>query len=185
MEAFLVSTAVVAVAEIGDKTQLLVLALAAHFRKPLPIIFGMLVATLLNHAVAGALGAWLAVTVSPGALRWILALSFVSIAIWALLPDKGDVPKAHTTHKSGVFVTTVWTFFLLEMGDKTQLATVALAAKYGALFPVIAGATLGIMLIDVPVVILSATAAWRLPRKPLRLIVPAAFAALGIAALVR
>jgi putative Ca2+/H+ antiporter (TMEM165/GDT1 family) len=184
VEALLVSTAVVAVAEIGDKTQLLVLALAAHFRKPVPIIFGMLAATLLNHAAAGALGTWLAVTVSPSALRWILALSFVSIAIWALLPDKGT-PKAPTTPKSGVFVTTLWTFFLLEMGDKTQFATIALAAKYGSLLPVVAGSTLGIMLIDVPVVILSATAAWRLPRKSLRLIVPAMFLGLGIAGLLR
>lgn len=184
MEAFLVSTAVVAVAEIGDKTQLLVLALATHFRKPVPIIFGMLAATLLNHAAAGALGAWLAVTISPSSLRWILALSFVSIAIWALIPDKA-APKAHTTPKIGVFATTLWTFFLLEMADKTQLATVALAAKYGSLLPVVAGSTLGIMLIDVPVVIISATAAWRLPLKPLRLIVPAVFLGLGIAGLLR
>lgn len=184
MEAFLVSTAVVAVAEIGDKTQLLVLALAVHFRKPVPIIFGMLAATLLNHAAAGALGVWLAVMISPSSLRWMVSLSFVSIAIWALMPDKA-APKAHMTPKIGVFATTLWTFFLLEMGDKTQLATFALAAKYGSLLPVMVGSTLGIMLIDVPVVILSAMAAWRLPRKPLRLIVPAVFLGLGIVGLLR
>jgi Ca2+/H+ antiporter, TMEM165/GDT1 family len=184
VEAFLVSTAVVAVAEIGDKTQLLVLALAAHFRKPVPIILGMLAATLLNRAAAGALGAWLAVTISPNSLRWMVSLSFVSIAIWALIPDKA-APKVPTTPKIGVFATTLWTYFLLEMGDKTQFATVALAAKYGSLLPVLVGSTLGTMLIDVPVVIFTATAAWRLPRKPLRLIVPAVFVGLGIAGLLR
>jgi putative Ca2+/H+ antiporter (TMEM165/GDT1 family) len=184
VEAFLVSTAVVALAEIGDKTQLLVLALAAHFRKPVPIIFGMLAATLLNRAVAGALGAWLAVTISPSSLRWILSLSFVSIAIWALIPDK-TAPQAPTTPRIGVFATTLWTYFLLEMGDKTQFATLALAAKYGSLLPVVVGSTLGTMLIDVPVVIFTATAAWRLPHKPLRLIAAAVFLGLGIAGLLR
>jgi Ca2+/H+ antiporter, TMEM165/GDT1 family len=182
VEAFLVSTVVVAIAEIGDKSQLLVLALAIHFRKPLPIILGMLVATLLNHAAVGALGAWLAVTISASVLRWILGLSFTGIAIWALIPDK-PAPQAHTTPKIGVFATTLWTFFLMEMADKTQVATFALAAKYGSLLPVLAGTTLGIMLIDVPVVILSATAARWLPRKPLRILAPVMFLGLGVAGL--
>ncbi len=171
-----------AVAEIGDKTQLLVLALAVQFRKPVPIILGMLVATLLNHALAAALGAWLAVAISPSVLRWILLLSFTGIAIWVLIPDK-SAPQAHATSRIGVFATTLWTFFLMEMADKTQLATIALAAKYGSPLPVLAGSTLGIMLIDVPVVILSATAARWLPRKPLRILAPAVFLGLGVAGL--
>jgi putative Ca2+/H+ antiporter (TMEM165/GDT1 family) len=178
VEAFLVSTVVVAVAEIGDKSQLLVLALAVQFRKPVPIILGMLVATLLNHALAVALGAWLAVTISPSVLRWILLLSFTGIAIWVLIPDK-SAPQAHATPKIGVFGTTLWTFFLMEMADKTQFATLALAARYGTLLPVLAGSTLGIMLIDVPVVILSATAARWLPRKPLRILALVVFLGLG------
>jgi Ca2+/H+ antiporter, TMEM165/GDT1 family len=182
VEAFLVSTAVVAVAEIGDKSQLLVLALAVHFRKPVPIILGMLVATLLNHAAAGAVGVWLAVTISPSVLRWILLLSFVGIALWVLIPDK-SAPPAQATPKIGVFATTLWTFFLVEMADKTQLATFALAAKYRSLLPVLAGTTLGIMLIDVPLVILSASAARWLPRKPLRIIASATFFVLGVAVL--
>jgi putative Ca2+/H+ antiporter (TMEM165/GDT1 family) len=182
VEAFLVSTAVVAVAEIGDKSQLLVLALAVHFRKPVPIILGMLAATLLNHAAAAALGTWLAVKISPRSLWWVVWLSFVGIAIWALIPDK-SAPKAPATPKIGVFATTLWTFFLLEMADKTQVATVVLAAKYGSLLPVVAGTTLGIMLTDIPVVILSASAARWLPRKPLRIIVPVMFLGLGVAGL--
>jgi putative Ca2+/H+ antiporter (TMEM165/GDT1 family) len=182
VEAFLVSTVVVAVAEIGDKSQLLVLALAVQFRKPVPIILGMLVATLLNHALAVALGTWLAVTISPSVLRWILLLSFTGIAIWVLIPDK-SAPQMHATSKIGVFGTTLWTFFLMEMADKTQVATLALAARYGSLLPVLAGSTLGIMLIDVPVVILSATAARWLPRKPLRILALAMFLGLGVAGL--
>lgn len=182
MEAFLVSTVVVAIAEIGDKSQLLVLALAAHFRKPVPIILGMLVATLLNHAAAAALGAWLAVRISPSVLRWILLLSFTGIAIWVLIPNK-SAPQPHATPRIGVFATTLWTFFLMEMADKTQLATFALAAKYQSLLPVLAGSTLGIMLIDAPLVILSASAARWLPRKPLRIIASATFFGLGVAVL--
>ena len=182
MEAFLVSAAVVAVAEIGDKSQLLVLALAARFRQPVPIILGMLVATLLNHSAVGALGAWLAVTISPRSLQWILWFSFMGIAVWTLIPDK-SVPRAPASSRIGMFATTLWSFFLLEMADKTQLATFVLAAKYGSLLPVVAGTTLGIMLIDVPLVILSTTAARRLPLKPLRIVVPAMFVGLGVAGL--
>lgn len=179
MEAFLVSTAVVALAEIGDKSQLLVLTLAAQFRKPVPIILGILAATLLNHAAAGALGAWLAVAVSPRLLRWILFLSFITIAIWVLVPDK---PQSQADMRSGfgVFATTVCTFFLAEMGDKTQLATFALAARYDSLPTVVAGTTLGILLADVPVVILSTAAARRLPWRPMRSLAPAMFLGLGV-----
>jgi Ca2+/H+ antiporter, TMEM165/GDT1 family len=168
VEAFLVSTAVGALAEIGDKTQLLVIALAVSFRKPLPIILGIVAATALNHTAAAALGAWLAVMVSPRALRWIVCLSVSAILIWTLIPNKRPVQaQAYATPRIGVFVTTLWTFFLMEMGDKTQLATFALAAKYGSLLPVVAGTTLGILLVDVPVVILSAAAARRVPGKRL------------------
>jgi putative Ca2+/H+ antiporter (TMEM165/GDT1 family) len=179
VEAFLVCTAVVALAEIGDKSQLLVLTLAAHFRKPLPIILGVFAATLLNHAAAGALGAWLAVTISPRLLRWILFLSFIAIAIWALVPEQPR-PQGHMTSRFGVFATTLCTFFLMEMGDKTQLATFALAARYDSLLTVVAGTTLGIMLADLPVVILSAAAARRLPWRPVRSLAPAMFLGLGV-----
>jgi putative Ca2+/H+ antiporter (TMEM165/GDT1 family) len=179
VEAFLVSTAVVALAEIGDKSQVLVLTLAANFRKPLPIILGILAATLLNHTAVGALGAWLAVTVSPRFLRWILFLSFIAIAIRALVPDKPQ-SQADMTSGFGVFATTVCTFFFMEMGDKTQLATFALAARYDSLLTVVTGTTLGIMLADVPVVILSAAAARRWPRGPVRIVAPAMFLGLGV-----
>jgi Ca2+/H+ antiporter, TMEM165/GDT1 family len=184
VEAFLVSTAVGALAEIGDKTQLLVLALAVSFRKPVPIILGMVAATVLNHTAAAALGAWLAVTVGPRSLRWILCISIITIFIWTLIPDKRPVqPQAQATPRIGVFVATLWTFFLMEMGDKTQFATFALAAKYGSLLPVVAGTTLGILLTDVPLVILSAAAARRLPRRRLHGIAQAMLLGLGVVAL--
>ncbi len=151
MEAFLVSTGVVALAEIGDKTQLLALVLAAKFRKPVPIILGILVATVVNHAVAGAAGAWISALVGPTAMRWILGLSFIAMAAWTLVPDKyDDDEKTDAAPRFGVFVTTLIAFFLLEMGDKTQIATVALAAKYSSLVAVVAGTTLGMMLANVP-----------------------------------
>jgi putative Ca2+/H+ antiporter (TMEM165/GDT1 family) len=179
VEAFLVSAGIVAVAEIGDKTQLLALALAMNFRKPVPIILGMLASTLLSRAVAAALGTWLAVTINPGALRWILCLSFIGIAMWVLLPDKGPV-KLQPTPRCGIFATTLFTFFLLEMGDKTQIATLALAAKYGSPLAIMAGSTLGSMLVDIPVVILGAAGAQRLSWRPMRILAPALLLGLGV-----
>ena len=153
-EAFGVSTGVVFLGEMGDKTQLLALLLAARFRKPLPIILGILVATLVNHAGAAALGAWLTQLIDPTWLRWGLGLSFLAVAAWMLVPDKADEDAAASTHKHwGVFGITVVAFFLAEMGDKTQIATVMLAAKYQALLPVTAGTTLGMMLANVPAVL--------------------------------
>jgi putative Ca2+/H+ antiporter (TMEM165/GDT1 family) len=183
MEAFLVSMGVVALAEMGDKSQLLVLALAAKFRKPIPIIVGMLAATLLNHAVAGEAGVWLASTIGPLSMRWILGLSFVAMAVWTLLPDK-PVKATSPSPRFGVFGTTLVAFFLVEMGDKTQFATIALAAKYGSLLAVVAGSTFGILLADVPVVMLVAVAAQKRPMKWLRWLATAMFLVLGIGVLV-
>ena len=152
MEAFFVSTAIVALAEMGDKTQLLALVLAARFRKPWPIVLGILVATLANHGLAGALGAWVTTVVGPQVLRWILGVSFIAIAVWMLIPDKLDEGDADGAPRWGVFGTTLVAFFLAEMGDKTQIATVMLAAQYNAYLWVVAGTTLGMMLANAPVV---------------------------------
>lgn len=182
MEAFLVSTGIVALAEMGDKTQLLSLLLAARFRRPLPIILGILVATLLNHALAGALGALITDWLGPNALRWILGLSFLAMAAWTLIPDKLDdvdaKPKAF-----GVFGTTTFAFFLAEMGDKTQIATVALAAKFGAFEAVVAGTTLGMMVANVPAVLLGGRIMRVVPLKLVHAIAAALFALLGVATL--
>ena len=132
MEALYISTGVVALAEMGDKTQLLAFILAARFKKPAPIILGILLATLVNHGLAGALGAWITSVVSPDAMRWVLGLSFIGMAIWTLIPDKIEEEETQVAQKLGVFGATLITFFLAEMGDKTQIATVALAAHYGA-----------------------------------------------------
>ena len=152
MEAFFVSTALVALAEMGDKTQLLALVLAARFRKPWPIVLGILVATLANHGLAGALGAWVTTVVGPQVLRWILGVSFIAMAVWMLIPDKLDEGDADGAPRWGVFGTTLVAFFLAEMGDKTQIATVMLAAQYNAYLWVVAGTTLGMMLANAPVV---------------------------------
>ncbi len=184
MEAFLVSVGVVALAELGDKSQLLVLGLAARFRKPVPIILGMSVATVLNHALAGTVGAWLGARMGAQSLRWVLGVSFVAIAIWTLLangPQKAIPQKG----RFGVFGTTLATFFVMEMGDKTQLAAMALAASYGSLVAVVAGSTVGILLADVPMVILGTVAADKLPIRGLRAIVPATFLLLGVLVLLR
>jgi putative Ca2+/H+ antiporter (TMEM165/GDT1 family) len=179
MEAFLVSAGVVALAEIGDKSQLLVLALAARFRKPIPIILGMLTATILNHVLAAEAGAWLASMIGPLSIRWILGLSFVGIAVWTLMPDRlGEA--APPAARFGVFGTTLIAFFLLEMGDKTQFAAIALAAHYDSLFAVVVGSAFGIMLADVPVVMLGAAAARTLPMKSLHRVAPAVFLVLGV-----
>ena len=142
MESLLVSTGVVALAEIGDKTQLLAFILAARFKRPVPIILGILAATLVNHGLAGALGTWITSVVSPQAMRWVLGLSFIGMAIWTLIPDEIEEEETKVAHKLGVFGATLVTFFLAEMGDKTQLATVALAAHYASPFMVVAGTTL-------------------------------------------
>lgn len=182
MEAFLLSTAIVALAEMGDKTQLLAFILAARYRKPAPIILGILIATLANHAAAGALGSWIASLLSPTYLRWILGLSFIAMAVWILIPDKFDENELHL-HRFGVFGTTLVAFFLAEMGDKTQIATVALAAQYSALWAVVAGTTLGMMIANVPAVFLGSRMAHRIPVRLVHIIAALLFALLGIATL--
>ena len=183
IEAFLVSTGVVALAEIGDKTQLLALVLAARFRKPVPIILGILVATLVNHALAGAAGAWIASLVGPVAMRWILGLSFIAMAAWTLIPDKYDEDEDTAAGRFGVFGTTLVAFFLVEMGDKTQIATVALAAKYGSLAAVVSGTTLGMLLANVPAVLLGEVAAKKLPMRLVHGVAAAIFLVLGVSVL--
>ena len=184
MEAFLVSVAIVAVGEIGDKTQLLALLLAARFRKPAPIIAGILVATLFNHALAALLGGWVRSALDPAVLRWGLGVSFLAIAAWALVPDKLE-EKEESPHlgKYGVFAVTVVAFFLAEIGDKTQLATVALAARFDSLVAVVAGTTTGMLIADVPAVLLGEHASLKLPVKAIRYVAAALFAALGVAVL--
>ena len=152
MEAFLVSTGIVALAEMGDKTQLLSLVLVARFRKPWPIVWGILVATLLNHGLAGALGSWVTTQLGPQALRWVLGGSFLAMAVWILIPDKLDDQEQEAAPRFGIFATTVVAFFIAEMGDKTQVATVMLAAQFNSWFWVVAGTTLGMMLANAPVV---------------------------------
>jgi putative Ca2+/H+ antiporter (TMEM165/GDT1 family) len=152
MEAFLVSTGIVALAEMGDKTQLLALILAVRFRKPIPIVLGIFVATIVNHGLAGALGAWLTQVMGPDLLRWVLGASFIAMAVWMLIPDTIDEEEEGEEPRWGVFGTTVVAFFLAEMGDKTQIATVMLAARFDAYFWVVAGTTLGMMLANAPVV---------------------------------
>jgi len=182
MEAFLISTGVVALAEIGDKTQLLALVLAARYRKPVPIVLGILIATLLNHALAGTLGAVVARLVDPHAMRWVLGISFIAMAVWMLMPDRYDERLARPP-RFGVFLTTLFAFFLLEMGDKTQVATVALAAKYTQLVAVVAGTTFGMMLANVPAVLLGEVAATKLPLRVVHAVCAAVFAVIGIVVL--
>jgi putative Ca2+/H+ antiporter (TMEM165/GDT1 family) len=184
MEAFLVSTGVVALAEIGDKTQLLALVLAARYRKPVPIVFGILVSTLLNHALAGTVGAMLARYVDPQVMRWILGASFLAMAVWMLIPDKLEDEQQVKPPRFGVFATTVFAFFLLEMGDKTQIATIALAAKYPQLAVVVAGTTFGMMLANVPAVLLGDIAATKLPLRIVRAVCAAVFAVIGVLVLI-
>ena len=183
MDGFLVSTGVVALAEIGDNTQLLAFLLAARFKKPLPIVLGILLATLVNHGLAGALGAWITSAVSPTVLRWILGLGFIAMAAWTLVPDSIEDEEASVASRFGVFGATLITFFLAEMGDKTQLATVALAAHYAAPFTVVMGTTLGMLIADVPAVFIGDKLADRIPMKLVHGIAAAIFAALGIATL--
>lgn len=184
MEAFLVSTGIVALAEMGDKTQLLALVLALRFRQPWPIVWGILVATLLNHALAGALGAWVTTLLGPDVLRWVLGVSFIAMAAWMLVPDKLDDGDTATTTRFGVFGTTLVAFFLAEMGDKTQIATVMLAAQYNAFYAVVAGTTLGMMLANAPVVWLGERMTRKIPIKAIHIASAVVFAVLGVLALV-
>jgi putative Ca2+/H+ antiporter (TMEM165/GDT1 family) len=183
MESLLVSTGVVALAEIGDKTQLLAFILAARFKKPVPIILGILVATLINHGLAGALGAWITSAVTPEILRWVLGLSFIGMAIWTMIPDKIEEEETKVAQKFGVFGATLITFFLAEMGDKTQIATVAMAAHYAAPLMVVIGTTLGMLIADVPAVLIGDKLAKKIPMKLVHSIAAAIFAILGIATL--
>lgn len=183
MEAFLISTGIVALAEMGDKTQLLSLVLAARFRKPWPIVLGILVATLANHALAGAVGSWVTTVLGPDVLRWVLGLSFIAMAVWMLIPDKLDDDEGDEAPRMGVFMTTVVAFFLAEMGDKTQIATVMLAAQYHAWAWVVAGTTLGMMLANAPVVWLGDAITQRVPIRLVHVVSAVIFAVLGALAL--
>jgi putative Ca2+/H+ antiporter (TMEM165/GDT1 family) len=183
MEAFFVSTAIVALAEMGDKTQLLALILAARFRRPWPIVWGILVATVINHGLAGAVGAWVTTFVSPQVLRWILGGSFIAMAVWMLIPDKLDDDASSEAPRWGVFGTTVVAFFLAEMGDKTQIATVMLAAQYNAYLWVVVGTTLGMMLANAPVVWLGERITRRVPIRAVHMVSAVIFLVLGLIAL--
>ena len=183
LEPFLVSTGVVALAEIGDKTQLLAFILAARFKRPLPIIAGILCATLVNHGLAGALGVWISSMVTPDVMRWVLGLSFIGMAIWTMIPDEIEEEETQVARHLGVFGATLITFFLAEMGDKTQIATIALAAHYGAPLMVIAGTTCGMLLADVPAVFVGNRFAARIPMRPVHSIAAGIFAVMGLASL--
>ena len=183
MEAFLISTGIVALAEIGDKTQLLALLLAARFKKPWPIVWGIFVATVLNHAMAGALGAWITTLLSPQTLRWILGASFIAMAVWMLIPDKLDAGVDKQPLRLGVFGTTLVLFFLAEMGDKTQVATVMLAARFDAYLAVVAGTTLGMMLANAPVVWLGERITRLVPLRVVHIVSAIIFLGLGLFAL--
>lgn len=183
MEAFLVSTGIVALAEMGDKTQLLALVLAARFRKPWPIVAGIFVATVANHALAGALGAWITTLVGPQMLRYILGASFLAMAVWMLIPDKLENNDDAKAPRFGVFATTALVFFLAEMGDKTQIATVMLAARYDAMIAVVAGTTLGMMLANAPVVWLGERVTRLVPLRVVHIVSALVFAGLGLLAL--
>jgi Ca2+/H+ antiporter, TMEM165/GDT1 family len=183
MEALLISTGVVALAEIGDKTQLLAFILAARFKKPLPIIAGILCATVVNHGLAGALGAWITSAISGETLRWVLGASFIAMAIWTLIPDKIEDEETQVAKHLGVFGATLITFFLAEMGDKTQIATVAMAAKFPNPVVVVIGTTLGMLIADVPAVFVGDRFAAKIPMKLVHSIAAGIFAILGVATL--
>lgn len=184
MEALIVSIVIVALAEIGDKTQLLTLVLAARYAKPWPIVAGIFVATLVNHGIAGAMGAWLTTAIAPDVMRWILGLSFGAMAAWMLIPDTLDDDTAASRKLGGVFVTTTLLFFLVEIGDKTQIATVALAARFESLGAVVMGTTVGMLLANVPVAFFGEALAKRLPVRTVHRVAALVFAALGVGVLV-
>ena len=185
LESLFVPTGIVALAEIGDKTQLLALLLAARFRRPWPIIWGIVVATLANHFAAGAVGNWVAGFFSATTLSWVLAACFAAVAVWTLIPDKLDDDEASGLRRYGPFLTTLIAFFLAEMGDKTQIATVMLAAEYAPLWQVVVGTTLGMLLANLPVVWLGARFAKKLPLQAARLAAAVLFAALAVWILLR
>jgi putative Ca2+/H+ antiporter (TMEM165/GDT1 family) len=178
-EAFVVSTAVVALGELGDKTQLLTLVLAARYARPWPIVAGIFVATIVNHTIAGWIGNWVRSAVPADVLRWLLGLSFFAVAAWALKPDKLDEDQAAPASHWGVFGVTAVTFFLAEIGDKTQIATVMLAAKFDSLLAVVAGTTLGMLLVDAPTAFIGRAASQRVPLRAIRIAAAVVFAALG------
>jgi putative Ca2+/H+ antiporter (TMEM165/GDT1 family) len=184
MDSLLISTGVVALAEMGDKTQLLAFILAARFKKPIPIILGILSATIINHGLAGALGAWITSMVNPDVMRWVLGASFIGMAIWTLIPDKIEEEETQIAKHLGVFGATFITFFLAEMGDKTQIATIALAAHYEAPFEVVVGTTLGMLIADVPAVFVGNKFAARIPMKLVHSIAAAIFAVMGVLTLI-
>jgi Ca2+/H+ antiporter, TMEM165/GDT1 family len=183
MESLLVSTGVVALAEMGDKTQLLAFILAARFKKPLPIILGIFVATIINHGLAGALGVWITTHINPEILRWVLGISFIAMAIWTLIPDKIEEEETQIAKTFGIFGATFITFFLAEMGDKTQIATIAMAAHYSSAVLVVIGTTLGMLIADVPAVFLGDKFAAKISMKWVHGIAAAIFVLLGIATL--
>ena len=181
--ALLVSTGVIALAEIGDKTQLLAFLLATRFKKPIPIIIGITMATLINHGLAGAVGGWITAKVDQSVLRWVLGASFIAMAVWTLIPDKIEEEETQLATKLGVFGATFITFFLAEMGDKTQIATVAMSAHYADVLMVVAGTTLGMLIADVPAVFAGDKLAEKIPMKLVHRIAAAMFAMLGAATL--
>ena len=183
MEALLVSIGIVALAEIGDKTQLLTLVLAARYKKPWPIVAGIFVATLVNHGIAGAVGAWLTRMIGPDAMRWILGLSFIAMAGWMLIPDKLSDDAGASRTLGGVFLTTTMLFFFVEIGDKTQIATVALAARFDSLFAVVMGTTIGMIVANAPVAFFGEALAKRLPVRQVHVVAALVFAALGVGVL--
>ncbi|MDM1280794.1 TMEM165/GDT1 family protein [Acinetobacter indicus] len=187
MYEFLISTAIVALAEMGDKTQLLALLLAARFRKPLPILLAILAATLINHGLSAALGQWITTILSPEILRWILALGFIGMAIWMLIPDQLDDENESINkwQKYGVFGATFILFFLAEIGDKTQIATVALAARFDSIFWVMIGTTLGMMIANAPAVFIGNKMAEKLPVSLIHKIGALIFLIIGISTLLQ
>ncbi|MBK8323099.1 MAG: TMEM165/GDT1 family protein [Betaproteobacteria bacterium] len=184
MEAFLVSTGIVALAEIGDKTQLLTLVLAARYKKPWPIVAGIFVATLVNHGIAGAVGAWLTKAIGPDVMRWILGASFIAMAAWMLVPDKLDEDDSASRQRGGIFLTTAILFFIVEIGDKTQIATVALAARFDSLAAVVMGTTIGMILANAPVAFFGDALAKKMPVRIVHVVTAVIFAALGVGVLV-
>ncbi len=185
LHTLLLSTGVVTLAEIGDKTQLLAFLLAARFKKPVPIVLGILVATILNHGLAGALGSWITSVMRPEVMRWVLGGGFIAMAIWTLIPDEIEEDEVKLSQGMGVFGATLVTFFLAEMGDKTQIATVALAAHEASTLMVVAGTTLGMLIADVPAVFVGNKFAERIPMKLVHGIAAAIFAALGVLTLLK
>ena len=185
MEALFISMGVVALAEIGDKTQLLAFVLAARFKKPLPIIAGILCATVVNHGLAGALGAWITSALTPESLRWVVGLSFIGMALWTIIPDKIEDEETRIASRLGVFGATLVTFFLAEMGDKTQIATIAMAAHYPSPIFVVIGTTLGMLITDVPAVFVGDRFAKKIPMKLVHAVAAAMFAIMGLTTLLR